>query len=170
MKMLLPIRGLALTKELRDLLKDTDALCDLLIDVAAIPDDKIREPDLDVDPTVHHVCGTITDMGMKRLFTGYADRVHKLAGLHAAVKGPMLTTRNIPSTVRAKMMEIQNEMDLLRVAFFYILYKRFNLFDKNFLNVHRGWLVSWSHSQAPTSPPPKMNLGSQNHHDNDDQN
>ncbi len=127
----------------------------LLADIARIPDDQIEEPDLDVGP-LHNVCGKVDDIELRRLFTGYVVRLRELDNLHSLIKGMMLVAGNVPIQIRAKMMELQDEIDLLRICFFYALSKRFDLFGKNYINVHKGWLVSWSNHQMLCAALPNL--------------
>jgi len=143
----------------------TTELQELLDQVAAIPAGDIEEPDLKVGPE-HQVVGKIDDLKTQRIFTGYTRRVRELDHLHGAVRGPMAVTGIIPPAIEEKMMELQDEMDLLRQIFFYTIGKRWQLFGKPFINVHEGWLVSWSRSQTPSAAFP--NLGSPAGGDDDD--
>lgn len=141
-------------------------LQDLLDDIARIRDDEIKEPDLAVGPN-HNVVGKIDDLDMRRLFAGYVQWVHKLNRLHQAVRGPMLATSNIPVAIRAKMVELQDQIDLLRNIFFYALSMQFQLFERDLINVHKGWLVSWSAETQPLPASPKL-VGLSDDDDNDD--
>ncbi|MFH1046934.1 MAG: hypothetical protein V1738_01405 [Patescibacteria group bacterium] len=119
-------------------------------EIDTFPDDMIIEPDLDVAP-FNHVVDVLNDLQLRRLFSVYVKRVKRLDDLHRLVRGPMLVRGVIPGPIRAMMMELQDEMDLLRCMFFYALAKKFDLFDRPYINVHKGWKVSWS-NQAQTVP------------------
>ncbi|MBU0625651.1 hypothetical protein KKF05_04890 [Patescibacteria group bacterium] len=142
-------------------------LKELLDEVAAIPDDQIEEPSLKIAPE-HFVVGRIDDLKLRRIFTAYTRRVRELSQLHQAVRGPMLVARNIPTTIQTKMIELQDELDLLRQIFFYALSKRFGLFGRPFIHVHVGWLVSWSNRS--TSTPACSGSETTFDNDNNDQN
>lgn len=125
----------------------------IMNEIEQMPEEQIKEPFIEVE-NHHHVVGCIKDTDLKRLYTGYYKKVRELDSMHRVIKGPMLVARNIPEQIQAKMVQLQEEMDLLRNMFFYVVAARFQIFGKKFVNVHRGWLVSWSNQNQQNSDQP----------------
>jgi len=138
----------------------------LCTEATAIPDGDTEEPDLPV-ASHHTIVGIISDSAARKIFTLYNRRVRRLDYLHNQVNGPMKVKRTIPNQVINLILDLQEDMDLLRIIFFYSVSKKFRLFDRRFIHAHEGWLVSWSRQHTPIQQLPSLGSPPSDNDDDD---
>ena len=120
----------------------------LAMELSSIDIKEIIEPNEEVDPRLDVVVGEASD-DLKRIYT----LVNKLqeAGARYSIDARFSRDNSLRADAKKKMQELKDKIETLMKIFWIVLKDDFDLWDKDIVGIRKGWKVTYSKGERPTS-------------------